>query len=46
MNGNDSSIWPFNALDQLVSSDLTMTENVTSDDLHDHSNDFFVSHVM
>ena len=23
-----------------------MTENVTSDDLHDHKNDFFVSHVM
>jgi len=26
--------------------DLTMTENVTSDDLHDHINDFCVSHVI
>ena len=25
--------------------DLTMTENVTSDDLYDHNNSFFVSSV-
>ena len=41
---NDFSIRPFNVLDQLE--DLTMMENVTSDDLHDHNNYFFVSHVM
>ena len=46
MKGNDSGIWLFDALDQFRSFDLTMTENVTSDDLHDHNNDFFVSHVM
>ena len=46
MKGNYSSILTCNVLDKLeVINDLTMTENVTSDDLHDHNNDFFLFHV-
>ena len=40
MKGYDSISWPVNLLD-----DLVMTENVTSDDLHDRNNYFFLSHV-
>ena len=43
---NYFSIRPFNVLDQLEVNCLTMTKNVTSDDLHDHNNDVCLSHVM
>ena len=40
IKGDDFSIRPLNVLDQ-----LKVIPNVTSDDLHDHSNDFFLFHV-
>ena len=40
MIGNYFSISLFHGLDQLQAIDHTMTENVTSDDPHDHNNDF------
>ena len=42
MKGNNFSIGPVKLKTNWRSFDLTMTENVTSDDLHDHNHDLCI----
>ena len=44
MKDKDSSSLPVNSKINWRSFDLAMTENLTSDDLHDHKNECFIDY--